>query len=165
MRLVGIGNEPADARSGIVARSGLAQGHFVSAAIEAALARAVENRREHAFADFRKHGGDVQIALDARSKALDFVGAARVLEIVERAAVREGSGKRSQLQRRDLNALAIAGHARDAAMRRRLHREGTRMLFRKIVAGKLAKTEETRVTGNGVEAHAAAQLFKEDVVG
>src|SRR5712691_3691776 len=165
MCFVGIGDKPADARSGIVAGSGLAQRHFVTAAIEAALAGAVENGSEHAFANFRKHGGDVQIALDARSKALDFVGAARVLEIVERAAVREGSGERSQLQRRNLDALAIAGHARDAAMRRRLHREGTRMLLGEIVAGKLAKAEEARVSGNGVEAHAAAELFKEDVVG
>src|SRR5229473_1864822 len=100
MRLVGIGDEPADARSGIVARSGLAQGHFVSAAIEAALAGAVENRREHAFANFRKHGGDIQVALDARSKALDFISAARVLEIVQRTAVRESSRERNQLERR-----------------------------------------------------------------
>src|SRR6266852_8468442 len=107
MCFVGIGNKPADARSGIVAGSGLAQGHFVSTAIKAALAGAVENGGEHAFANFRKHGGDVQIALDARSKALDFVGAARVLEIVERAAVRESSRERNQLERRDLNAFAI----------------------------------------------------------
>src|SRR5712692_90211 len=165
MRFVGIGNEPADAGSGIVAGSGLAQGHFVSAAIEAALAGAVENGGEHALANLRKHGGDVQIALDARSKALDFVGAARVLEIVERAAVRESSRERNQLQRRDLNAFAIAGHARDAAMGGSLHWEGTRMLLGQIVAGELAEAEEARVTGNGVEAHAAAQLFEKDVVG
>src|SRR6266851_67322 len=165
MGFVSIGDEPADARSGIAAGSGLAQGHFVSASIEATLAGAVENRREHAFANFRKHGGDIQVALDARSKALDFISAARVLQIVERAAVRESSGERNQLERRDLNAFAIAGHTRDAATGGGLHGEGTRMLLGQIVAGKLAEAEEARVSGNGVEAHAAAQLFEKDVVG
>src|SRR5712672_2194258 len=39
------------------------------------------------------------------------------------------------------------------------------MLFRQIVAGEFTQAEQARVTGNGVEAHAAAQLFKKDVVG
>src|SRR3954470_19250827 len=53
MRFVGVGNEPAHARSGIAASAGFAQRHFVAAGIEAALAGAVQNSGEHTFANFR----------------------------------------------------------------------------------------------------------------
>src|ERR1700730_18735878 len=50
-------------------------------------------------------------------------------------------------------------------MRGRLHRERSWMLFRQVIAGKLAEAEQARIARHGVEAHAAPQLFKEDVVG
>ena len=39
------------------------------------------------------------------------------------------------------------------------------MLVLQIVSGKFAETEQATVTGNSVETHAAAQLFKELIVG
>jgi hypothetical protein len=39
------------------------------------------------------------------------------------------------------------------------------MLVGKIVAGEFAKAEQAAVAGNGIEAHAAAELFKKFVVG
>ena len=47
-------------------RSGLSRGKFVAAGIEAALARAVKNGGEHAFAKFGKKLSNIQLALDAR---------------------------------------------------------------------------------------------------
>src|SRR6266404_9609596 len=165
MRFIGVSDEPADARSGIVASSGFTQRHFVAAAIEAALASAIENRGQHAFANFRKNRRDIQIALYARREILNVIGSTRILQIVEGPAIRESRGDGSQLQRSDLNAFAKTGHARDATVRGRLHRERTRMLFRQIVTGELAQPEQARVTRNGVKTHAAAQLFKKYVVG
>ena len=72
------------------ARSGFSRGEFVATGIEAALAGAVKNGGEHAFADFRKNRGDIQIALDARSEILNFIGGARVLQIIEGSTVGEG---------------------------------------------------------------------------
>src|SRR5882762_8713136 len=39
------------------------------------------------------------------------------------------------------------------------------MLFGQIVPGEFTQAEQARITGNGVEAHTATQLFKEDVIG
>src|SRR5713101_2847547 len=123
MRFVGVSDEPAHAGSRVIAGSGFAERHFVAIAIEAALAGAVENGGEHAFTNFRKNSGNVQIALNAWREILNFLGGSRILQIVERAAIRESSSQGGELQRRDLNAFAKAGHAGDAAMRRRLHWE------------------------------------------
>src|SRR5712675_705301 len=165
MGFVGIGDEPAYAGSRVVAGSGFAERHFVAIAIETALAGAVEYSGEHAFANFRKNRGNIQIALDTRCEILNFLGGSRILQIIECAAICERSSKGSQLERRDLNAFAKAGHARDSTMGGRLHRERTGMLFRQIVAREFTQAEQARVTGNGVESHAAAQLFKKDVIG
>ena len=53
--------------------------------------------------------------------------------------VRERSCQGGQLQRRNLNSFSEAGHPRDSAMRRRLHRKRARMLFRQIVASQFTK--------------------------
>src|SRR5260370_30716547 len=98
MRLVGVGDEPSDARSGIVASAGFPERHFVPAAIEAALARAVQNGSEHAFANFRKHGGDVQIALHTPSEILHFIGSPRILQIIKSAAISESGGRRNEVE-------------------------------------------------------------------
>src|SRR5258706_1871816 len=165
MRFIGVSDEPADAGRGIVASSGFAQRHFVAAAIEAALPSAVENRGQHAFTNFRKNRGDIQIALHARREILNVIGSARILQIVEGPAIRKSRGDGNELQWRDLHSFAKTGHARNAAMRGRLHRERTRMLFRQIVAGELTQTEQARVTRNGVKTHAAAQLLEKHVIG
>src|SRR5260370_7596291 len=93
------------------------------------------------------------------------MGSPRILQIIKSAAISESGGQRNELQWRDLNTFAKTGHARDSSMRGRLHREGSGMLFRQVIAGKLAQAEEARVTGNGRKAHAAPELFKENVVG
>src|SRR5258707_5633605 len=128
MGFVGIGDEPAHAGSRVVAGSRFAERHFVAIAIEAALAGAVEYSGEHAFANFRKNGGNVQIALDARCEILNFLGGSRILQIIECAAICERSSKGSQLERRDLDAFTTAGHAGDAAMCGRLPPERNRKL-------------------------------------
>src|SRR6202012_3049165 len=135
------------------------------AGVEAALGRAVENSGEHAFANFRKNRSDVEIALYLGLKILDVFGSAGILQVVERAAVGERGCERDKLERSDLNAFAEAGHASDANLGRRRHRERTRMLFRQVVAGEFAEAEETSVLRNGVETHANAELLEEIVVG
>src|SRR5882762_5613286 len=127
MGFVGVGDEPAYAGSRVIAGSGFAERHFVAIAIETALAGAVENRGEHAFTNFRKNRGDIQIALDTRREILNLFGGSRILQIIKCAAICERSSQGSQLERRDLNAFAKAGHSRDAAMRGWLHWERTGM--------------------------------------
>jgi len=80
MGFVGVGDEPAYAGSRVIAGSGFAERHFVAIAIETALAGAVEYSGEHAFTNFRKYGGNVQIALDARREILNFLGGSRILQ-------------------------------------------------------------------------------------
>src|ERR1700730_13884905 len=94
MRFVRVGDEPAHARSGVVAGSGFAEGHFVPVVIEAALTGAVENGGEHTFTDFRKNGGDIKIALHTRRENMNFIRSARILQIVESATICECSGER-----------------------------------------------------------------------
>ena len=162
---VGVSDEPADLGTWVVAGASLAERGFVAAGIEAALRRAVENSGEHAFANFRKNRSDVEVALYLGLKILDVFGSARILQIVERAAVGERGRERDELERRDLNAFAEAGHASDATLGRGRHRERTRVLFRQVVAGKFAEAEEAGVLRNCVETHANAELLEEIIVG
>jgi len=163
--LVGVGDEPADLGSRIVAGACLAERCFVAAGIKAALGCAVENSGEHAFADFRKNRSDVEIALYLGLKILNVFGSAGILQIVERAAIGERGRERDKLEWRDLDAFAEAGHAGNAALGRRRHRERARVLFRQVVAGEFAEAHQAGVLGNGVKAHANAELFEKVVVG
>src|ERR1700730_530714 len=123
MSFIGIGDEPAHFRRWVVAGTGLAERGFVAADVKAALGSAIEDGSEHAFANFRQHRSNVQIALHARSESLNLVGSAWILQVVQRAAVGEGSRQRNQLQRRDLNSFTEAGHASHATMHRGRHRK------------------------------------------
>ena len=70
--------------------------------------------------DHRNQAADIQAALDLRHEALRFLLGARILQIVQRAAVGDGAHQRRQLQRRLLDLLAEAGqHAHAAVARRR----------------------------------------------
>src|SRR5258707_7001621 len=105
MRFVGVGDEPADAGSGIVAGSGFAERHFVSAAIEAALAGAIENGGEHTFANFREDLSDIQIALHARREILNVIGGAWRFPICERGTLGGSSRARNPMPRRAIYGL------------------------------------------------------------
>ena len=163
--LVGVGDEPADFGSWVVAGAGLAERGFVTAGIEAALGCAVENGGEHAFANFGEDWGDVEVALHFRLKILDVFGSARVLQVVERAAVGERGRERDELERSDLDAFAEAGHASHATLGRRRHRERARVFFRQVVAGEFTEAHQAGILGNGVETHANAELLEKVVVG
>src|SRR5580704_7778523 len=167
MGFVGVGHEPAYVRRRgvIVAGTRLAKRGLVAAVVEAGFARAVENSGEHAFANFGENRSDIQIAFHARREILHVFWRARVLQIVERASVCECRRERGELQRSDLNSFTETGHARNAAERRRRTRECTGMLFRQVVAGQLAKTQQARVFRNRIKPHAASQLFKKHIVG
>src|SRR5262249_55157663 len=154
--LVGVGDEPADLRRWIVAGAGLAERGFVAAGIEAALRGAVENSGEHAFANFRQNRSDVEVALYLRLKILNVFRSSRILEVVERAAIRKRRCERDELERSDLDAFAEARHASNATLGRRRHRERARVLFRQVVAGEFAEAHEAGVLGNCIEAHANA---------
>jgi len=162
--LIGVGDEPTDFRCWVVAGAGLAERGFVAAGIEAALGCAVENGSEHAFANFREDRSDVEVALYFRLKILNVFGSAGILQVVERAAIGERGRERDELERRDLNAFAEARHTSHATLGRGRHRERTRVLFRQVVAGEFAEAHEAGVLGNGVEAHANAELLEEIVV-
>ena len=73
--------------------------------------------------------------------------------------------QRGQLQRRNLNAFAEAGHARYAAILGRLGGKRAGLFLRKVIAGKLAQSQQARVVRNRVESHAAAELLEESIIG
>src|SRR5262249_51527361 len=109
MGFVGIRDEPTYARGWVVAGAGFAKRHFVPATIVTALTGAIENGCQHAFANFRKKWGDIQISFHARSETLNLFGSPRILQVIQRAAVGKCRCKRSKLQWSDLNALTEAG--------------------------------------------------------
>ena len=129
-------------------RSGFSCGKFVATGIEAALARAVKNSGEHAFAKFGKKRSNIQLALDARfeyGRVLTGLAGCRILQIIKCAAVGECGRKRCELKWRDLNAFAEAGHARDATLVRRRHGKRARLLVGEVVTSKFAKAEQAAV--------------------
>src|SRR5260370_12201249 len=81
-------------------------------------------------------------------EVLNFLLGVGVLKIIKSSAIRERRGKRRELQRRNLNPFAKAGHARDSAVRRRRRRKRAGMLIRQVVPGKLPQTEKATVLGN-----------------
>src|ERR1043166_2574684 len=149
MRFVGVGQEPANVGNLVGASARLSSGHFIAASIVAALAGAIENGGQHAFAKLRKERTDVKFALYTWNKSRRICAGFRILQIIESSAIGECSGKRRELKRSDLNAFAEAGHARHAAFCRRRHRKRTRMFVGEIVAGEFTETEQTTVLGNG----------------
>ena len=89
---------------------------------------------------------------------------ARILQVIERAAIGNARNQRAKLQRRHLNSLAKAGHAGHSAKGRRLGRKSSGMLFRNLVTGEFAETQQAAVMRNRVKTHAAAKLFEERVI-
>src|SRR6266704_974743 len=81
MCFIRVREEPADfrRRGVIVARSRFADGHLVAAAVKARPARAIQHRRQHAFADFRKNRSDVQFPLHLGREILNVFPAVRIL--------------------------------------------------------------------------------------
>src|ERR1051326_377746 len=146
MRLIGVGQKPADMRNLIGACSCFSSGHVIAARVEAAFACAVKDRRQHAFPQFGKQRSNVQFALDARNECTRFFSGYSILQIEKRATVSEGRGQGSQLEGRHLDPFAEAGHARDATFSRRSHRKSAGMLVLQIVAGKFAKTKQAPIT-------------------
>ena len=60
-------------------------------------------------------GADIQLALYFRSEAGYLLGSRRMLQVIERAPVRDRAHKRCQLQRCQRNALAKGAHLAHAA--------------------------------------------------
>jgi len=147
MRLIGVTQEPADARRihVIVAGARLSQRSLLAARVGAEPTCAIKHRGQHAFAHLGKNVGDVQVSLDARLEIVHFILRMGILQIVERATVCERRGLRRKLQRSYLNAFSKTGHPGHAAKGRRLCRERTRMLFGKIVTGQFPEPEQTPV--------------------
>src|SRR5260370_8185516 len=87
--LVGAGGEPANSRSGLMvrARSGFAKRLLVALAIKTRLAGSVEYRREHTFAELRKQRLDIQLALDSRRELIPLFRGARILQVINGAAI------------------------------------------------------------------------------
>ena len=98
-------------------------------------------------------------------KILNVFRRAGILQVVERAAIGERRRERNELERSDLDAFAETGHASDATLGRRRHRERAGMLFRQVVAGEFAEAQQAGVFGNRVETHANAELLEKVVVG
>src|SRR4029077_5131945 len=116
MGFVGVRHKPSDVRRRcvIVASARLAERSLIPVAVEAGLARAIKNGGKHALAKFRKNGSDVQISFHTWRKISYVFLCPRILQIVERTAVRKGRRERGKLQRSDLNSLTEAGHPRNA---------------------------------------------------
>ena len=166
MRLIGVGNEPAEAPAErfVVARAGLAESLF-AIGIVALLRSAVHHGGEHAFAQIGQQRRDIQLLAHARLKILARFFRARILQVILRAAVRQSGNQRSELQRREADAFAETGHARNAAVRRRRGGHETGLLFGNIVTGALAQADQSRVLMDARETEARADLFKINVVG
>ena len=133
--------------------------------VVAQAAGAIENGSEHAFADFRKDAGDIQIAFYLGLEVLHFFLGVGILQIVKRAAIRERGSECRELQRSDLNSFAEAGHSGNAAeTREAASGNAPGCSSGKIVSGQFAKSEQASVLRNGVKTHAAAEFFEERVV-
>ena len=143
VRLVSIRNKPAEASAErfIVARAGFAQS-LLAIRIVALLGGAIHHGSQHAFAQIRQQRCDVELLAHARLKILTRIRGARILQVILRAAVRESCHQRSKLQRRQADAFAETGHARDTAIRRGHGRHQTGLLFGNVVAGALAQANQ-----------------------
>src|SRR6266404_8393399 len=166
VRVVGVGDEPANFRRRrvVVASPRLPERHLVAAPVEARFAGAVQHRGEHTFANLWKYRADIQFALHARRKILNFFLAVGVLQVIKSSAVRECRGERRKLQRGCLNPFAKTGHPRDSAIRGRYGRKRTRMFVRQVVPGEFSQTEKAPVLGNRVESHTRPKLLKKHVI-
>ena len=90
-----------------------------------------------------------------------------MLEIVERAAVRNRRDQRAELQRGHRNAFAEGAHLADAAELRRnlLFGIGAELLARNVIAGVFAESELVRVVADFFKSKLAAERFEVGVVG
>src|ERR1700687_533065 len=118
----------------VIASARLSEWHVLATSVIAGLPVSVENRSEHAFANFGQNRSDIQFALDARRKTIDFFLRAWILQVIQCAAVGESRCERNKLQRGHLNSFAETGHTRYTAIARRLHGKRAGMLFRQIVS-------------------------------
>src|SRR5579885_312952 len=146
MDLVSIGQEPSHVRLLIGEGARLAQRKLIPSRIVAALACAVEHRRQHAFAKLRQQRPDIQFALYPWLEGRSVLARWRILQVVECPAIGKRRRKRSELEWGYLNAFTKAGHTRDAALRRRSRWKRARMLVWQIVAGELSDAQEPRVS-------------------
>src|SRR5207302_9891679 len=101
VRVIGVGKEPAYFRRGrvVVASARLPERHLVSAPVETGFAGPIKHRGEQALADFRQYRTNVQFPLHARREILNLFLAVRILQIIKRSAIGEGSRERGKLQR------------------------------------------------------------------
>src|SRR5579884_358285 len=164
VRFVRVRDEPAHARLLVRAGPRLPRRKLVPARIVAALAGPVQNRREHSLAQFRKKRRNVELTLHARLEILALLFRLWILEVIQRSAIRERRSNRYELERRNLNSFAEAGHPRDPALGRRRAGERARAFLFQIVAREFPQSHQPRVARNRIKSHAAAQLFKKLVV-
>ena len=90
MRLVSIRNEPAEASTErfVVACAGLAES-LLAIRIVALLRGAIHHGSQHAFAQIGQQRSDIELLAHARLKILARFFAARILQVILRAAIRE----------------------------------------------------------------------------
>src|SRR5208282_2847961 len=159
---VGKGAEPAEARTGGAAGSRLAK-HLFRGKVGAQAARgAVLGRTQHAHADFGNQRRDVQVTLDLGLKAGYIGRRARMLQVVQRSAVGNGSHQRAQLQRSHADAFAERTHLADAtlACRKLLAGIHPEMLAFDVPSSQLAQPELMSVVAHLLEAETAAERFE-----
>ena len=77
---------------------------------------AVIDRSFHARGDIRDQVGDFQLTLHMGLEVRHLFRRGGVLEVIERAAIRDRRHQRAQLQRSHLNSLAKGAHAAYAAL-------------------------------------------------
>ena len=110
-------------------------------------------------------GGQFERALDLGSELVDFHLRARVLQVVERAAIGDGGKQGGQLQGCNGNALAKAGHHADAAVLGRLRRQNAGLLAGDLEASLFAQAQHLCVARDALEAKPRAQDVEVLVVG
>src|SRR5689334_4038579 len=93
----------------IGARASLAEDRFIRIEIGSPRS-AVFNSSHHSRLDLRDQVRDIQCALDLRNQMLCFLLALRVLQIVHRSAVRDGTDYTGKLQRSETDSISETRH-------------------------------------------------------
>ena len=130
---------------GVGAGAGLAKNRFVIVVASAAAGAEIDSAL-HAWAHLENGGLDVlNAAAHLRDEGFNFCLGARVLKIIHRAAVSDGADDRSELQGREVDAIAKASHHADAAGNFLVGPDAG-LLTRDVEASGLTEAEQFSVT-------------------
>ena len=153
------GTEPAHVACGLEIRAGASLAEDGLSGVVSGAARGAEiDRAAHAELDvLDAGGGELQGMFDLRRELLDLLLGARVLQVVEGAAIGDGAEQCGEFEGRHRDAGPETGHHTDSAILRLFHGKIARLFAGDFESGLFAKPEHFGVVVDAVEAKAGAE--------